>query len=338
MSQKNFVENLTSVAFGYAIGLPSSIDRKNLKFVKDNSKLIKDFASNRGDYAKFKVSKESFKTGIKQLEPIPDIKSFKLSSSIEKTIFESIQLYAQRYYRWSYLAAASVVENILRGQMQGSDFNSIITAAEKEQLISKSDFHFLHAIRIDRNGFIHDLSKTPSIGDAKTMLCVVFNLLPKISIVKLKTARNQMPKINHGNIESEVAKLETLIASLNYRNTPSSSLQDLMCKYINSVNSRNDDSEAKKYLKDPEFHFKKLHEKLYLVLSTFESVYNKVGNMQDHILKSKLKKRLSRIFEYDFEGIMSIRLRKSKFKNELKEDFISMLFEKLERWEADLIA
>ena len=94
----------------------------------------------------------------------------------------------------------------------------------------------------------------------------------------------------------------------------------------------NHQTEEKEYLRNPEIHFREKHFELSFILMEFERIYNSILNIKESELQKEMSLRLYKVFEIYFHGALTIGYFRSKFKKEMKEDYIESIHKKLLLW------
>lgn len=114
------------------------------------------------------------------LNPVSNIDKLQKDPNAYQIYSEAISMFLQGFNRASAIFAAGLFEYLLQQKYGSMKFVALINKAEKDNLLSKSDMHLLHAIREERNSFIHDFSKEVNIDDAEFLLNLSGKVIERI--------------------------------------------------------------------------------------------------------------------------------------------------------------
>ncbi|PKK84892.1 MAG: hypothetical protein CVT49_01685 [candidate division Zixibacteria bacterium HGW-Zixibacteria-1] len=128
----------------------------------------------------YRLSKQRLLIRINALGKLPNVERIRTDPIIEHAFIESVNMFIYGFYRGSTIYAASLMEYILRKRLKNSDFSGLIDAACENGIISKSEVHYLHGLRLDRNELVHDLTRQIREEDAELIIKIVIKILNKL--------------------------------------------------------------------------------------------------------------------------------------------------------------
>lgn len=102
-----------------------------------------------------------------------------LGSRYNKPFLESYKMYLYGFFRGSIILSTLIIESLLKERYGDKKFYLLIEAAKNNNLMNYTDYHFLQAIRNERNDSAHDLSREITEEDAVIVIRIVNKLLHK---------------------------------------------------------------------------------------------------------------------------------------------------------------
>jgi len=95
----------------------------------------------------------------------------------DKSFIEAYRMYIFGFFRGSVILSSAIIECLLREKYGDKDFYQLIEEAKKQGFIELSEYHFLHAIRTQRNISAHDVLKDVSEDDAILVIRIVNKIM-----------------------------------------------------------------------------------------------------------------------------------------------------------------
>ncbi len=166
---------------GIIIGAATSASKSktNTTKVVDRQKYL-DFLKYENEFTNFKNWKDGVEQRFNKLKPLPEKRQLIRDKIALRGIQEAINLYSLGYFRWSIIACISTLEYLLKKKLTEDSFNKLIEKAHDTNLISTSDYHFLHGLRNDRNDTIHEIEKVITEDDSRLAVLITLRVLKSI--------------------------------------------------------------------------------------------------------------------------------------------------------------
>lgn len=96
-----------------------------------------------------------------------------------ESFVEAFRMYLFGFYRGSVILSSAIIECLLKDKYGDKDFYNLIEEAKKQNFIDQTDYHFLHAIRTQRNFSAHDVLKKVTEDDAVLVIRIVNKIMYK---------------------------------------------------------------------------------------------------------------------------------------------------------------
>lgn len=173
---KNFIKNLM-------------IKRK---MTRDDEDLLKMFIGgligaalaspkpeDKKDLEEYKRLKQEIVLRQRKVGDLPYIVKLLKNPLYVKPFTEAYKTYLYGFYRSSIILNIAIIESLLKEKYGDKDFYDLIEEAKKQSFIDQTDYHFLHAIRTQRNLSAHDILKEVSEEDAVLVIRIVNKMMYK---------------------------------------------------------------------------------------------------------------------------------------------------------------
>ncbi len=171
---------LGGLLLGAAIASPNTNEVAKIQEYKNNELLFQHFKNNFAAFQAYSVKTNQEKKLIAALGKIRIKQQIRLYPEEHKLFNEAIKLYISEFYRFSSIACAMVIENILKKQFGKMSFAELISKADSENLISKNDRKYMAGLRLDRNDYVHSTEHISAESDAKLVIFITIRLLNNI--------------------------------------------------------------------------------------------------------------------------------------------------------------
>lgn len=96
------------------------------------------------------------------------------------SFLDAYKMYLYGFYRGSAIVSSALIEALLKDKFGDKKFYDLIENANKDNLISKSEYYFMHGIREERNNSAHDLIKEVREEDANIILRLAIKIINKL--------------------------------------------------------------------------------------------------------------------------------------------------------------
>lgn len=102
------------------------------------------------------------------------------SPKISNAFNEAVNMYFAGFFKGACISCAIVMEVLLKDKFGNKKLIELIDEAKNSQMITSSERHYLHAIRLDRNSFVHAVEQEISENEAKIVILTTSKIINKI--------------------------------------------------------------------------------------------------------------------------------------------------------------
>ena len=110
----------------------------------------------------------------------PSLENVKSKPEVYNIFVESARMFSFGFFRGSSILASALIESVLREKFGEMRFADLIEKSKTDGLVLEPDYHYLHALRSQRNDFVHNVFVEVKEEDALLMLQITVRLLNKI--------------------------------------------------------------------------------------------------------------------------------------------------------------
>lgn len=188
----NLLVGLGAFLFGTAIAQPSKLEQQQLHQFKSDKYLYDYFKKNRYDFHKYlnerKLFEEYKAEQNRRNSRWESLGEFKINPNIQSqpevdTCFrESVEAFLGGLNRNACISCGIVMEAILKTKFNKKKLVDLIEEAKANDLISNNDKNYLHAVRMDRNDYVHTLDQQVTENDAKVIILITARIINKILV------------------------------------------------------------------------------------------------------------------------------------------------------------
>lgn len=120
---------------------------------------------------------ENRKSGLGHFLISPAVLSDK---KVFDVFYEAFRMYLNGSNKGASFLCIAILESKLREKYGQKDFVQLIEKAKEEKIISNREYHFLNALRIDRNFIAHNVFEDFTENDAQITFILTISLLNNI--------------------------------------------------------------------------------------------------------------------------------------------------------------
>lgn len=131
------------------------------------------------DLEEYRRLKQEITSRQQKVGNLPDITKI-IGSPYNKPFMESYKMYLYGFFRGSVILSVALIESLLRDKYGDKNFNELIEVAKANGFIEQLDYHFLQAIRTQRNISAHEILREVTEEDAVIVERIVNKLLHKL--------------------------------------------------------------------------------------------------------------------------------------------------------------
>lgn len=189
-SDNSVLIGLSAFLVGTALAQPSQQNAQKLNEFKSQEHLFYQFQQNYYDFQDYLVNRKLFDEfknerilKNKRWESLGEMKiNQRIRNFPEICDFfnEGVNMFLEGFFRNSCISCAIVMEALLKEKFGNGRLVELIDLAKNEGLISQSDKHYLHGIRVDRNDFVHTIDQKVSENDAQIVILITAKIINKI--------------------------------------------------------------------------------------------------------------------------------------------------------------
>lgn len=99
---------------------------------------------------------------------------------IYNAFLEAINMFMFGFYRGSAILCSVIIETMLKNKYGNNKFYNLIEKAKENQLLTGSENHYLHGLRMERNDFAHDALKEVSEEDVLLIIKITNKIIEKL--------------------------------------------------------------------------------------------------------------------------------------------------------------
>ncbi len=175
---------------GAALAKPSQDSVQELNQFKSNEFLFDQYKLNYHDFQQYLRDRNLFDKFKKERiiknnrwKNLGDLKINQRVSNSPKTrnfFNEAVNMYFEGFFRSACISCAIVMEALLKNKFGDKKLVELIDEAKNSQMISDSEKHYLHGIRLNRNDFVHTIDQEVSENDAKIVILITSKIINKI--------------------------------------------------------------------------------------------------------------------------------------------------------------
>ena len=93
---------------------------------------------------------------------------------------ESCNMFVYGFFRGTCVFSVAVIENLLREKYKDDNFKALIDKATKDNLIGKTEEHYLNGLRLDRNTLVHDSSREITENESLMIIHLAIRIMEKL--------------------------------------------------------------------------------------------------------------------------------------------------------------
>lgn len=175
---------------GSALAQPSQQNVQKLNEFKSQEHLFYQFQQNYYDFQDYLIDRKQFDEfknmrilKNKRWESLGEMKINQRITNFPKIcdfFNEGVNMFLEGFFRNACISCAIVMEALLKEKFENGRLVELINQAKNENLISQSDKHYLHGIRVDRNDFVHTIDEKVSENDAQIVILITAKIINKI--------------------------------------------------------------------------------------------------------------------------------------------------------------
>lgn len=113
---------------------------------------------------------------------LPPLAKLRTDSLAYNIFIEAYNMYLHGFFRAAAVFSTAVLEHLLGKKYGKGNFVELIEKAHKEGIYRQGETHYLHGLRIDRNSFLHDITREVREEDARVTLSLTMRLIDKVLI------------------------------------------------------------------------------------------------------------------------------------------------------------
>jgi len=115
----------------------------------------------------------------KKVGDLPYIAKLLKNPKYNSSFVEAYRMYLYGFFRGSVVVSSAIIECLLKDKYESKDFYELIEEAKKQGFIDQTNYHFLHALRTQRNISAHDVIKEVSEDDAILVIRIANKIMHK---------------------------------------------------------------------------------------------------------------------------------------------------------------
>ncbi len=165
---------------GAALAQPSKENAQKLNQLKSNEYLFNQFQLNYHDFQSY-LNERTIKN--KRWESLGELKINQRIANhpeIQNFFNEAVNMFFEGFFRGACISCAIVMEALLKENFGDKRFVDLIDEAKDANMLSNSEKHYLHGIRLDRNDFVHTINHEAGENDAKVVILITSKIINKI--------------------------------------------------------------------------------------------------------------------------------------------------------------
>jgi hypothetical protein len=112
---------------------------------------------------------------------IPSLQKLMAKPSVYNAFTEAVKMYMFGFFRGSAVLCSAIIEALLKEKFGDDKFYDLIEKAKGTKLLAGSETHYLHALRLERNDFAHNVLREVNEDDALLVLKITNKIVDKLS-------------------------------------------------------------------------------------------------------------------------------------------------------------
>jgi hypothetical protein len=112
---------------------------------------------------------------------MPSLQKLMAKPSVYNALTEAAKMYMFGFFRGSVVLCSAIIEALLKEKFGDDKFYDLIEKAKGTKLLASSETHYLHALRLERNDFAHNVLREVNEDDALLILKITNRIIDKLS-------------------------------------------------------------------------------------------------------------------------------------------------------------
>jgi len=111
---------------------------------------------------------------------LPSLQKLMAKPSVYNAFREAANMFLFGFFRSSAVLCSAIIETLLKEKFGDNKFYDLIENAKDKQLLTNPETHYLHALRLERNDFAHNVLREVNEDDALLILKITNKIIDKL--------------------------------------------------------------------------------------------------------------------------------------------------------------
>lgn len=127
-------------------------------------------AKDKQELSEYRQIKQQFQNRISAVGHLSFLTQTGVHEDVRTVFVDSYRMYLSGFFRASAVFSVAAIEGLLRKQFGKKKLNELIERGKTQGILTESEYHFLHGLRLERNQYIHETNKPVMEKDTIHML------------------------------------------------------------------------------------------------------------------------------------------------------------------------
>jgi len=132
------------------------------------------------DLAEYRAIKQQTLLRQQNLGKLPELDKLRPKPQLYNLFIEAYRCHVSGFFRASSILSAALLESVLKEKYGEKKFYMLIDEAEKNKGVTTAEKHYLQAIRLERNNFVHNVTREVLETDSQLVLQITIRLIDKL--------------------------------------------------------------------------------------------------------------------------------------------------------------